>query len=271
LKGGQNTEEMEREENHQDTASNPSVGPDNETQNMQIPEGFGGFQNSQIIAQQVEESNSFFSSSHSSTTVEVTPVHEGKIVPDFTNLVQVSEENLSEKCADASVENIITGLEENKGDADTISISSQKNNTLNTLKSYANILSGGIKKVGNVFKPKPKEETFKEKVPDPVYLLPTNPETAVEETPKPEIPGLLFKEMERRPSKKKRKSRPSSCFIESELNLVEDMSSVDESAKRLESKIFEIMTTTGREKETTPGNENKDIPVKNIDSQNERK
>merc|ERR1712088_1172635 len=131
--------------------------------------------------------------------------------------------------------------EENKGDDDTISISPQKNNTLNTLKSYANILSGGIKKVGNVFKPKPKEETLKEKAPevrDPVYLPPTNPETVVEETPKPEIPGLVFKEMERRPSRKKRKSRPSSTFIESELNLggnLEDPSSVDESARRLES------------------------------------
>merc|ERR1712203_840419 len=115
--------------------------------------------------------------------------------------IQVSEEKLSEKCADT--EKIITGLEENKGDDDTISISSQKNNTLNTLKSYANILSGGIKKVGNVFKPKPKEENKKEKVPevrDPVILPTANTETVVEETPKPEI-RLVFKEMERRPSK----------------------------------------------------------------------
>merc|ERR1711879_711973 len=121
--------------------------------------------------------------------------------------------------------------------------------TLHTLKSYANILSGGIKKVGNVFKPKPREENLKEKVPESrevVYLPPAHPETLVEETPKPEIPGLVFKEMERRPSKKKRRSRPSSSFKESELNLVEDVSRLDESAKHLESKIFEIMTT-GRE------------------------
>merc|ERR1711879_1053621 len=81
-------------------------------------------------------------------------------------------------------------------------------------------------------------------------------ETLVEETPKPEIPGLVFKEMERRPSKKKRRSRPSSSFIESELNLVEDVSS--ETAKHLESKIFEIMTTD-REEKKTPVNENNKV------------
>merc|ERR1711874_124186 len=146
----------------------------------------------------------------------------------------------------------------------TISISSQKNSTLNTLKSYANILSGGIKKV---FKPKPKEEDPKERAPEVTEAIhlpppPTNTDTVMEETPKPEIPGLIFKEMERRPSKKKRKSRPSSSFIEPELNLVEDLSSVDESAKRLQSKIFEIMTTTSIEKDATLRDEN-NVNVKN--------
>merc|ERR1711953_1079352 len=151
------------------------------------------------------------------------------------------------------------------GDDDTISISSQKNNTLNTLKSYANILSGGLKKVGNVFKPKPKEEKQRGKVPkviEAVNLPTANPENVEEEILKPEIPGLVFKEMERRPSKKKRKSRPSSTFIEPELNLVEDLSTVDESAKRLQSKIFEIMTTTSMEKEATLKDEN-NVNVKN--------
>merc|ERR1711953_1492272 len=190
---------------------------------------------------------------------------------EFSQLVQVSEERLSEKCADASVKNVTSGSEENKGDDDTISISSQKINTFNTLKSYANILSGGIKKVGNVFKPKPKEENKKEKVSkviDPVILLPAETESAVEESIKPDIPGLVFKEMERRPSKKKRKSRPS--FIESELTQVEDVSSVNESAKRLESKIFEIMTTTDKEKETTPVKENTVDSHKTTESQENR-
>merc|ERR1712079_231298 len=150
LKGSQNTEEMNREEIQQDTADNLPVVPDIETENIETPEGFGGFQNTQILAQKVEDSNSYFSSSHTSVTVEVKTVHEEKNLQEFS---QVSEERLSEKCADASVQNITSGSEENKGDDDTISISSQKNNTLNTLKSYANILSGGIKKVGNVFKP----------------------------------------------------------------------------------------------------------------------
>ena len=115
LKGSQTTEEVNREENQENPANNQSVGPDDQTQNMQIPEGFGGFQNTPIFAQQAEDSNSFFSRSNTSATVEVTrtTVHEEK------NL-DVSDENLSEKYADASVVNIVRGLEENKGDDDTI-------------------------------------------------------------------------------------------------------------------------------------------------------
>ena len=87
MKGSQNTEEISRDEIHQDTPNNP----DNLTQNVQIPEGFGGFQNTQILAQNVEDSNSFFSSSHTSATVtEVTTVHEEKNAEEFSNLIEVS-------------------------------------------------------------------------------------------------------------------------------------------------------------------------------------
>jgi len=116
LKGSQTTEEVNREENQETPGNTQSVGPDNQTQNMQIPEGFGGFQNTQILAQQVENSSSFFSRSHTSATGEVktATVHEEKNVENFTNLVQVSEENPSENCADALVVNIVTGLEEKR-------------------------------------------------------------------------------------------------------------------------------------------------------------
>merc|ERR1711874_71822 len=66
LKGSQNTEEMTREDNKQHTADNLPVVPDIETENIETPEGFGGFQNTQVLAQKVEDSNSYFTSSHTS-------------------------------------------------------------------------------------------------------------------------------------------------------------------------------------------------------------
>merc|ERR1712096_321949 len=92
-------------------------------------------------------------------------------------------------------------------------------------------LSGGLKKVGNVFRTKSKEEQTASKAETKsATVTQTKPCNAAEtkenikpfvdvkviETPtdKPEIPGLVFKtDIQRRPSKKKRsQSRPKSSY-----------------------------------------------------------
>merc|ERR1712025_44255 len=137
---------------------------------------------------------------------------------------------------------------------------------LNALKSYANILSGGLKKVGNVFKSKSKEEkkdASKQTATTPVVQISTQndsepddvkKESGVVETDekvdesisKPSIPGLLFKtELERRPSKKKKKSKSTSSLLDkqmiSKLTIQDNINEVSvlESQVLLESKIFE--------------------------------
>merc|ERR1712142_199451 len=115
---------------------------------------------------------------------------------------------------------------------DNISTSSQKTSRFGAIKSYANILSGGLRKVGNVFGMKNKDtpankkekvntdiktesldstKDFKENIePRPTAVN----QGSIEPIPeKPEIPGLLFKtDLKRRPSRKKKRSRPSSTF-----------------------------------------------------------
>merc|ERR1712034_196648 len=95
---------------------------------------------------------------------------------------------------------------------------------------YANILSGGLRKVGNVFGMKNKDvpANKKEKVntdikkesidstkdfKENIEPIPTAANQGSIDPEKPEIPGLLFKtDLERRPSRKKKRSRPSSTF-----------------------------------------------------------
>merc|ERR1712106_715709 len=108
---------------------------------------------------------------------------------------------------------------------DNTSTSSQKTSRFGAIKSYANILSGGLRKVGNVFGRKNKEEQlnkkekettdskaktdssdsskdYKENVEPISIIISQSPKTSA--TEKPEIPGLLFKtDLERRPSKRK--------------------------------------------------------------------
>merc|ERR1712029_571979 len=168
------------------------------------------------------------------------------------------------KSLKAAVENRDSSTEDN------ISMTSQKSNKLNALKSYANILSGGLKKVGSVFKSKSKEEkkdASKQTASTPVVQIyrqnNTEPddikkESGVVETDekveesisKPSIPGLLFKtELERRPSKKKKKSKSTSSLLEeqmiSKLTIQDNINeaSVSESQVLLESKILEVMTS----------------------------
>merc|ERR1712227_86427 len=168
------------------------------------------------------------------------------------------------KSLKAAVENRDSSTEDN------ISITSQKSNKLNALKSYANILSGGLKKVGSVFKSKSKEEkkdASKQTATTPIVQMHTQndsepddvkKESGVVETDekvdesisKPSIPGLLFKtELERRPSKKKKKSKSTSSLLE-EQNISDptiqdniNEASVLESQVSLESKILEVMTS----------------------------
>merc|ERR1712024_322819 len=113
---------------------------------------------------------------------------------------------------------------------DTQSLTSQKSNTLNAFKSYANILSGGLKKVGSVFKSKQqkevkREQTHQEPSKNEIEIqkevasvesnfMPAPQLISNEGESKPPIPGLLFRDLERRPSKKKRKSRSTSMIVE---------------------------------------------------------
>merc|ERR1711915_905256 len=89
------------------------------------------------------------------------------------------------------------------------------------IKSYANILSGGLKKVGSVFGKKSKEvnipnEQTKSIEPFP-HTINHQSESNLQE--KPEIPGLVFKtDLERRPSRKKKRSRPVSSFESEPIN-----------------------------------------------------
>merc|ERR1712198_313920 len=76
------------------------------------------------------------------------------------NEISLSTSNKdSKKHTDDLVEIDYLPKKEIKGEIseDSISISSQKNLTLKSLKSYANILSGGLKKVGNALTTKAKE------------------------------------------------------------------------------------------------------------------
>ena len=154
---------------------------------------------------------------------------------------------------------------------DTQSLTSQRSNTLSAIKSYANILSGGLKKVGSVFKSKQqkeikKEQTYKETSHNEIEIhkevasvesnfMPALQLISDEVGSKPPIPGLLFRDLERRPSKKKRKSRSTSMIVENNnpANHQEDNSrnksttsldvlDVSESEERLRSKILDVMS-----------------------------
>ena len=116
---------------------------------------------------------------------------------------------------------------------DSLSITSQKENTFNNLKSYATILTEGMKKkVTDVFKPKPKEMKHITKFEDVTNCTHPQEETILsseeknevitltdEEQFKPSIPGLVFRtDLVRRTSKKKRKSRSTSMLIEADID-----------------------------------------------------
>ena len=99
-------------------------------------------------------------------------------------------------------------VEENKNN------NSETKSTFVQIKSYANILSTGISRVKNVFKQKSKEDSSSDKeqnvspaipkVSSEPYIVPKVDEPTLH----PEIPGLVFKQdLERRNSKKKRRSR----------------------------------------------------------------
>merc|ERR1712128_90919 len=144
---------------------------------------------------------------------------------------------------------------------DNTSTSSQKTSRFGAIKSYANILSGGLRKVGNVFGRKNKEEQlnkkekettdskaktdssdsskdYKENVEPISIIINQSPKTSA--TEKPEIPGLLFKtDLERRPSKKKRRSRPSSTFLEGRIESMENIDIEENKAKHVDSLISE--------------------------------
>merc|ERR1712131_73942 len=87
------------------------------------------------------------------------------------------------------------------------------------IKSYASILSGGLSKVKNVFKQKSKEDSSSDKESKSKRTVELErsetkrePEVSIirnqEPNHHPDIPGLLFKkDIERRNSKKKRKSQ----------------------------------------------------------------
>merc|ERR1712106_1274148 len=152
---------------------------------------------------------------------------------------------------------------------DNTSISSQKTSRFGAIKSYANILSGGLRKVGNVFGRKNKEEQLNKKEKEPTdskaktdssdsskdykenvepisIIINQSPKTSA--TEKPEIPGLLFKtDLERRPSKKKRRSRPSSTFLEGRIESMENIDIEENKAKHVDSLISE---TSDRLKES---------------------
>jgi len=110
-----------------------------------------------------DDSNSFFSNTNVLTPEEVTLIVEA----DHSN--SINEEKLPDSSSDDLAGSKLTECDENKADH-TKSISTQ-NNTLNAFKSYANILSGGIKKVSNVFKAKPREISPKEKIQEDVNVL----------------------------------------------------------------------------------------------------
>merc|ERR1712241_1322155 len=77
------------------------------------------------------------------------------------------------------------------------------------IKSYANILSSGVHKVRETFRPKTKVEKKENIVPDvPEFVHPALKDEEKEQINKPEIPGLIFKgSIPRRPSRKGRKSK----------------------------------------------------------------
>merc|ERR1711887_223949 len=161
--------------------------------------------------------------------------------PSISQTVQIekteSEKLIIECTQESSNENLTDEVSFNEkvdkpNSDDNISISSQKTSRFGAIKSYANILSGGLKKVGSVFglKNKDNQATKKEKSASDIKQDAPNlskdykeniepmPSTLIQsskepDTEKPEIPGLLFKtDLERRPSRKKRRSRPSSTF-----------------------------------------------------------
>merc|ERR1711872_564168 len=169
------------------------------------------------------------------------------------NEISLSTSNKdSKKHTDDLVEIDYLPKKEIKGEIteDSISISSQKNLTLKSLKSYANILSGGLKKVGNALTTKAKEiknpgkseeklvysKSLHQQQNEELHIPMPASEASKENFEKPTIPGLLFKtDLERRPSKKKRKSKSTT-------NLLITDDEVKKSEIELKSKIFDIMT-----------------------------
>merc|ERR1711915_680661 len=126
--------------------------------------------------------------------------------------------------------------EDNISSSDESLLTSRSTNSrFEAIKSYANILSGGLKKVGSVFGKKSKEvnipneqtksidqrksvkKDYKENIEPFPHTINHQSESNLQE--KPEIPGLVFKtDLERRPSRKKKRSRPVSSFESEPIN-----------------------------------------------------
>merc|ERR1712142_1331154 len=216
-----------------------------------IPEGFGSvpcftqeIENEEINAIRICQTSSTISNnslSLFSNNGEIS-VHDAAVLePSITQTVQIetteNEKLITENTKTSGSETYsdeLTFIERsNKPTSDdNISTSSQKTSRFGAIKSYANILSGGLRKVGNVFGMKNKDTPAnkKEKVntdiktesldstkdfKENIEPIPTAVnQGSIEPIPeKPEIPGLLFKtDLERRPSRKKKRSRPSSTF-----------------------------------------------------------
>merc|ERR1712098_671075 len=154
------------------------------------------------------------------------------------------------------------------------SISSQKNLSFKSLKSYANILSGGLKKVSNVLTTKAKEIKGPIKSEEKSDKSKVSQEPAQEEqiitmsesvankdnSEKPAIPGLVFKtDLERRPSKKKRKSKSTTNLTETSVtyylsNVTDD--DVKKSEIDLQSKIFNFMTDVSKNEDISNSKSN---------------
>jgi len=258
-----------------------------------IPEGFGSvpclnqeMKNEQVNTldiQRQEETNSLHMV-QSSTIIsnnslslfsnnDDIAINEAAVLePSISQTVQIekteSEKLIIECTQESSNENFTDEVSFNEkvdkpNSDDNISISSQKTSRFGAIKSYANILSGGLKKVGSVFglKNKDNQATKKEKStsdikqdapnlskdykeniePMPATLIQSSKEP---DTEKPDIPGLLFKtDLERRPSRKKKRSRPSSTFeIECKPEMIDANDSEENTASDLSKSNNQQMT-----------------------------
>ena len=140
---------------------------------------------------------------------------------------------------DHEVKVALSDVRNELGDPSPILRDPKGNSTIQQMKSYANILSEGLSKVRQVFKPKMKEEHLKLKL-DNVHE--SSDLTDSFDTNKPEvqndnvlahpsIPGLLFKrDIERRNSKKKRHSK---IMVQDEMPEIPDATSVQDTLQKV--------------------------------------